>query len=175
MIALLLACADGGPGDGIGLPGHDEPRAEAELADMTLWGPPEEADPFDDAPPDGACPIGGTTVEGSTFETNTGLCTYLWTEQPLLADLVPGDVIELVFWHSTLVADGPAEGHLALAVGGEALFEERVPIPADYTAYTAQAEVGFAAEAGAPLGLHLHNHGANTWNLLRITRLASAP
>jgi hypothetical protein len=169
----MLACSSEPPG-GRGADVDDEPRPEVELADMHAWGGPTAADPFDDVPADGACPMGGTTIEGSTFETNTGICTYLWAEQPLLADLVPGDVIELVFWHSTLVSDDPAaQGHLALAVDGEVLYDRRIPIPNDYAAYTEQAEVGFAAEAGAPLGLHLHNHGANTWNLLRITRLAS--
>lgn len=165
----LVACSSETPGTEDVAP--DEPRAEAELADMHGWGDAAASDPFDDVPAEGECPIGGTTIEGSTFEANTGLCTYLWTEQALLADLVPGDVIELVFWHSTLVSDVPAEGHLALAVDGEVLYDRRIPIPAGYAAYTEQAEVGFAAEAGAPLGLHLHNHGANTWNLLRVTRL----
>jgi hypothetical protein len=170
MIALLFACE--GPDGGPGRHGDAEPRPEVQLGDMTIWGAPSVADPFGDIPPDGTCPIGGTRVEGSTFEADTGLCTYVWTEQPLLADLVPGDTIEIVFWHSSLVSDLPAEGHLALAVDGATLYERHVPIPSGYLAYTEQAEVDFEADAGAPLGLHLHNHGANTWNVLRVTRLA---
>lgn len=173
VIALVLACTEGDPVELDRGPTDVPERAEAALADMTLWGPPTGPDPFEDAPVDGVCPIGGTYVEGSTFEVNTGLCTSLWAEQPLLDDLVPGDVIELVFWHSVLVADPPADGHLALAVDGEPVFEARIPIPSDYAAYTEQVEVDRAADAGASLGLHLHNHGANTWNLLRITRLAA--
>jgi hypothetical protein len=169
VIALLLACDDRPARSPAG---DEEPRPEAVLGDMTVWGPAVAADPFDDIPEGGVCPIGGTFVEGQTFEANTGVCTYVWTEQPLLADLVPGDTVEVVFWHSTLVSDLPADAHLAFAVDGSTLYDRRVPIPSGYLAYTETAEVDFEAEAGAPLGLHLHNHGANTWNVLRLTRLA---
>lgn len=165
-MVLMLACAD----EGRGPPGPDEPREEAELADMHAWGTPTLADPFPDVPADGDCPW-GTYVEGNTFEADTGVCTYVWTEQPLLADLREGDTVELVFWHSTLQADAPAVGHVALAAGGRPLYEREVPIPADYTAYTETALVEADAEAGEPLGLHLHNHGVNTWTFLRVTRL----
>ena len=73
-------------------------------------------------------------------------------------------------WHSALVAQEPAEGHFALLVDGELLWEKLVTIPADAGAYNDVVPVELQAEAGQTLQLHLHNHGANTWNLLRVER-----
>jgi hypothetical protein len=101
---------------------------------------------------------------------NTGLCTYAFLEQPLLADVAVGDEVEVAMWYSALVSTEPAEGHMALLIDGRLLWERVVPIPSDADAHTDLVEVGFDAPAGALIQLHVHNHGANTWNLLRVER-----
>ncbi len=174
---LLLACQEGGgrgPGGG---PGEtpDRPAAPAaSLADMTAW---VEADPATDPlgaerPAEAGCPLGGTQLEGSTFEVDTGLCRWLWVTQPLPVDVFAGDPLELVFWHSVLLADPPADAHLAVVFDGELAHEVVIGVPGEPYAYTEAFEAPADAPAGAPLGLHLHNHGANTWNVLRIDRVA---
>ncbi|MEZ4236693.1 MAG: hypothetical protein R3F59_11170 [Myxococcota bacterium] len=177
MIALALAGCTGGPGGDSGAATGPTARTEAELVDMHAWSrgdpavwPEPMADHF---PSDGDCPEGGAYTEGASFEIRTGTCTHGWFQQPSLVDLVPGDVVEVVFWHGTLVADPPAQGHLAILVGDDLLYDKVVEIPGDPNAYTEQVDVDFAADAGVPVTLHLHNHGANDWNVLRVERQAS--
>lgn len=142
---------------------------------MSDWAPGTEdlaPDPLaSHRPPDGACPEGSVLVEGGSIEVNTGICSYAWLQQPTLADLRAGDEVELVFWHSALVADGPAEGHIALWVDGEPLYDRVIAIPSDAAAYTETVSVPFSSAVGAIVTLHLHNHGVNTWNLLRVERV----
>ncbi len=173
----LAACGGDPTGTSSTDPGlaPDRVRTEAALADMGSWIEAEGLDPLASHRPDGAdCPLGGVLVEeGGKLEVDTGLCGYAWLEQPMAADLIVGDVVEISMWHQDLVAEEPAEGHVAILVGDEILWEVTVAIPAEPTPYTESVQVPFAAEAGAPIQLHLHNHGANTWNLLRIERQAS--
>ncbi len=174
MILLAGACVGaeaplGDVGDATGAPPSD--RAAADLVDMAAWAAATSPDPLPEHRPDPAdCAASGLLLEGSTFEINTGLCRYAFLEQPLLADLEPGDEVEVVMYHSDLVATEPALGHFALLVGEQVLWERFVPIPSVPDAYTDLVEVAFAASAGDPLLLHVHNHGANTWNLLRVER-----
>ncbi|MEQ1566523.1 MAG: hypothetical protein ABMA64_12850 [Myxococcota bacterium] len=172
--ALLVGC---GGADGAGDSGSPLARAAGTLVAMDGWTPGDvavAADPYAPDRPVGAdCPPSGYTVEGSSFEVNTGSCTWAWFQQPAAVDLIPGDVVEIVFWHSVLVADGPATGHLALSVGDAPLFEATVDIPHDPAAYTEVVEVPFTSDPGDVVTLHLHNHGANTWNLLRVERQAT--
>jgi hypothetical protein len=141
-----------------------------ERGDPDVW-----PDPLPGHFPTGAsCPEGGALMEGASFEVRSGTCTYGWFQQPSLIDLRPGDPLELVFWHSALVSEDPdAQGHLALHVGDDLLYERVVDIPSDPMAYTEPIEVGFAAPVGAVVTMHLHNHGANDWNLLRVERQAT--
>ncbi len=149
-------------------------RPAADLVDMSAWIPGDEAlgpDPLPShRPAGGTCPDGSVLVEGASVEIQSGICTYAWLQQPALVDLVAGEAVELVFWHSALVAESPAEGHLALYVDGEALYDRTVAIPADAAAYTETAVVATDSPQGAIVTLHLHNHGVNTWNLLRVER-----
>lgn len=174
MIALLAACHPETSGDSGTSTG---PRAEAELLDMFAWEPGDatvQPDPLaDERPAYADCPEGGAFMEGASFEINTGLCTWGWFQQPALVDLVPGDVVEVVFWHAILVSDEPAQGHLALWVGDHPLFDRVVDIPHDPEAYTESATVDFSSDAGDVVTYHVDNHGTNTWNLLRVTRQGS--
>ncbi|MBX2796453.1 MAG: hypothetical protein KTR31_02255 [Myxococcales bacterium] len=139
---------------------------------MALWVPATEVDPLAEHQPEQwACPLGSVLQEGLTVEVNTGLCSYAFYSQPLLAELSPGDRVEVVMWHNDLVAKGPAEGHIALLTGTDVLWERTIPIPADPCSYTDVVEVSDAVEAGTPLLLHVHNHGANSWNLFRVQRV----
>jgi hypothetical protein len=167
---------------GSGSPGDDpqlEPRAGALLVDMASWVEGDEAtapDPFPSHRPEGTagdCPAGSVVLEGASLEIRTGTCGYAWLQQPLVADFREGEPIEFVLWHADLVAEGPAEAHLAVVVDEQVLFEGTVPIPSDPVAYTEAFEAPFDAPAGAVATLHLHNHGANVWNFLRLERMST--
>ncbi len=147
------------------------PRPALDLAEPSAWEAAEGPDPLaDHRPPAAACPPAGRIVEGLTLEVDTGLCTYAFLEQPLPGSLRPGDRLEIALWHADLVSDAPGEGHIALLAGGAVLWETTRPIPTSPCAITDVVPVGVAAQAGSPLQLHLHNHGANTWNLFRVRR-----
>ena len=144
------------------------PRTEASLIAAERF-VPTEVDPIPHGTVD--CPVAGWGVEGATLEVDTGVCRYGVFEQTLLDDLQPSDVVELVFWHNQLVAEGPASGHLAFAIDDVVVYEIEVPIPAEPTAYT-ETFTGVRAYAGSMVRVHLHNHGANAWNVLHMDRLA---
>lgn len=163
MVLGLAGCA-GEPGAPVSV----APRTEAALIATERF-VVSGSDPVSHGTVD--CPVSGWGTEGATLEVDTGLCRYGVFEQPLLDDLVPADVVEVVFWHNQLVAPEPATGHLLLAIEGDVVFEVEVRIPAEPAAYT-ETFTGVQAQAGDLLQLHLHNHGANTWNLLHVDRLA---
>lgn len=127
-----------------------------------------EVDPLDEADVD--CTPAGFGLEGATLEVDTGACAHGVFEARLLADVEPWHRVELVFWHGDLVSDAAgAEGHLAVLVGDAVAFERRVAIPAEPDAHTVERS-GLRARAGDAVVVHLHNHGANTWNLLGLER-----
>ena len=94
-----------------------------------------------------------------------GECHYLAAGQPLLRDVPDGAPIAVQRWHQPLHADPAAEGHLALAIGGEVIWERTVAIPAPYAVIRDLVAAPRAQLAGETVVFHVHNHGANTWNL----------
>jgi hypothetical protein len=148
------------------------------LIDHSAWELVEAAeDPWDDRPTEASCaPLGFFTEslgEEESLQVDTGLCPYLTIRQPSLAAVQEGDSLHLRLWHYPLTGDGGAEvqeAHAALRIDGVVVWDERVPIP--------QTEGGLlsprwlaeaAAEEGAEIAFHLHNHGSNSWNLIEIS------
>ena len=155
---LLVAC---GPPDG---------GAGGLLVDHAAWvlaGP--EDDPFPAHRPAGAdCPLGGWYEESGALEVDTGTCAYFVAVQPSQVDVRAGDTIALYAYHDALTAPEPATGHIVLALDGEVVWELTVDIPKTATPYDVTVEAPADVPAGAPVALHLHNHGANTWTLLDV-------
>lgn len=142
--------------------------AAGSLVDPGAW-VEADADPLaDDVPGDTSCEPGSWYVESGDLEISTAACDYLALQQPLLLDVGRGEAIEIVGWHADLFADEPAEGHLALLAGETVLWEYRVDIPADAAVFTSTVDAPERLRAGEPVTLHLHNHGANTWELVGV-------
>lgn len=157
MAALAGGC--GGPGT---------------LVDLEAWEVVSEAeDPFTDRPADVICdPIGYKVedFEGEMgFGVETGPCPYLTARQPSLTAVSAGDGVHVRWVHEALTAPDPGEAHVAVTLDGTTIFEQRVPIPADEgeleDTWIAPSDVA----EGAPVMIHLHNHGANTWGLLEVS------
>ena len=146
----------------------------APLADVDSWVPAEGLDPLASHRPSTVPDCGPASVgrEGLGIEIDTGACPYVWLEQPLRADLRVGDPVSVLAFHAELVSEVPAEGHMALLVGDAVLWERTVPIPSEPCVYPSVVASPIGAAPGARLSLHLHNHGANTWNLLGVQREA---
>ena len=119
-------------------------------------------------PADIQCPANSWYDEDGALEVETGYCNYLSVAQPSLAAVNSGDTLHLVLWHADLVFEQPATAHVAVTLAGNRVWETEVAIPAKANIYDLRVPVDFDAQAGSQVEFHLHNHGYNTWTLLRL-------
>lgn len=161
LLGLLIACGVSGA----------EPGS---IIDHTLWEyVPLEDDPFKDyAPSEVLCPVSGYEVEGEgedkILEVDTSICNFITLEQPLARALRAGDILEWSMWHLTLVFTEPAEAYVALTIGDHLIWEQTMPIPSPAAAYSRELDVPADIPQGAPIRIHLHNHGNNSWRFHRL-------
>ncbi len=117
-----------------------------------------------------ACAFGGPRIEDDTLELETDDCLLFWTGIPLLGATRAGEALTLVTTHGALAARAPAEAHIRVDLDGETLVDRRLPIPSpdavDIETVTPSRDHG----TGARLTVHLHNHGANSWRVVSLTR-----
>jgi len=134
---------------------------------------PQADDPYPLHRPDSVdCDPEAWHEEDGLFEVETNLCNYINLVQPSQSDVIPGDAIELLVFHSALSSvDEPAEAHIAVLLDGGVLMDQIIPIPSTSEIYdqTILAETNVAK--GAPIVLHLHNHGGNAWKLGHLRRV----
>jgi hypothetical protein len=156
--------------------GADEvPPSWRRLEHEDAWQPSlAEDDPLPEHRPE-LVDCDGWHLESGGLEIDTGACNYLSLEQPLIHPLEAGDPLRLQLWWQALASVDPAEGHLAIFVDGELLWEEHVPIPGPADIRSLEFESPLDAPAGATLTLHLHNHGYNTWHFHELSTLSSRP
>jgi len=159
--------------------GQCTPRAaNTELGEASAWTTAAEAglDPFPGHRPEAIqCSPSAAYVEDAAFEVDMGLCNYMLAAQVLTEPLRACEELTATVAHFRLLADEPAEAHVALALGHEVIWERSIPIPTfDAGVYTLAFSPDEDIPAGTPLVLHLHNHGANTWYLTNI-RVGPAP
>lgn len=145
------------------------PEPLALLEPAALAPVPAAQDPLADHRPDPVdCPEAAWGEEDGAFEVQTGVCNYAAFDQPLPARLLPGDEIALTVWHDQLDAAEPATGHVALLLGELLLWEAEVQIPAESDELQAVVPLEQELAEDAPLGLHLHNHGYNSWRFVAV-------
>lgn len=155
---LLVGCA---PGDSV-LQGEPLLAPEA-----WVQGDPA-TDPLDGLARD--CPPSTWGAEGGRLEVQTGACAQAWLVQPLPVDLAPGDVLTVSSWHQGLDAAEAGEGHLALVIDGQLVWEVWAPIPSDPELFDGRFVAHRFVPAGADVGVHLHNHGYNSWSVGEVVR-----
>ena len=117
------------------------------------------------------CPRSAWGEELGVLEVSTGACNYLSVEQPLVEAIAIGDPLRVQLWWQALITSEPAIGHLALLIDGQLIWELEVAIPGPADARVITFESPIAAEPGATVTFHLHNHGANSWTLAELARL----
>ena len=151
----------------------DEPTwgEPVRLAVTSAWAlASAEDDPLaDERPATVDCPVAAWGPEAGGLEIQTGACNYFFATQPSRAAIEPGDAIDVVAFHQGLDAPEPAEGHVAILVGGAVIWEAYVEIPADASVIEARVIAAQAWPAGTPVGVHLHNHGYNAWTVLDVS------
>jgi len=167
ILLLMLGSASGCP---------SEPKPEPEprsLAKPDAWVrvSDETQDLFAaERPADATCDDAGYYFEPITqaLEVQTELCNYVTLRQPTLEPLEPGDQIRVQGYHGDLTAPEPSEGYLGLAIAGELAWELSVPIPSAAAEFDQTFTCDRSLPAGVELQLHVHNHGANSWDLIAL-------
>lgn len=129
------------------------------------------ADPFADHRPSSVdCPEGAWGDEDGALEVQTGVCNYFAVVAPTLVDLEPGDMLQGTVWYQDLDAPEPAEAHVAVWIGTDVQWEAWVPIPDLAAVHSVEVPIAESWPAGTPIGLHLHNHGFNSWKFAEFRR-----
>ncbi len=144
------------------------PLAERSLVHADRWTPTLD-DPFAEHQPDTIdCGPAGRRVEPLGLEIDTGLCNYALLAQPLAHDVYAGEAIEISAFHDDLAASAPAQGHVAVAIGGHVYWDAWVDIPSAAAPFGLTVPVDEDIDAGTDVVLHLHNHGVNAWTLSSV-------
>lgn len=162
-------------------PPDDPDPLPMDLADVEAWVRvvDPQADVFGAGRPEGlVCDDAmGYGVESFgpdlVFEVKTDLCDWFTGAQPTLVPLAPGDTVSIRVFHYDLVAPAPAEGYVALAIGGEIAWHAVSPIPGPMALHEGDIVIDRAVPAGTELQFHVRNHGINDWELLGITATAT--
>jgi len=143
------------------------------LIDANRWARAElSEDPLPShQPPKIVCDPLGTHETDGAFEVDTSYCNYALLTQDLAQDLPAGASVEVLLSHGPLVWTEPAQGHIALALDGQIVWERTVAIPSDAWIYQDVVTLKEDATAGSNWTLHCHNHGANSWRLYGVTWL----
>ncbi len=143
-----------------------EPLALVEPAD---WRPSATDDPlFAERPAQVDCPAAAWGPELGGLEIQTGSCNYFFATQPSLAAIEAGDALEFVVFHDRLDAAEPSEGHVAIILDDEVVWDAHVEIPSAANVLEARVIAERDWPAGTTVGLHLHNHGYNAWTVLEV-------
>lgn len=141
------------------------------LVDHAAWQPLDaSADPFPDRPAQVTCPSTAYGIDAGAFGVYTGDCNYITASQTILLPLEPGDVIEVEAGYGTLLSEQPAVGHMEITLPGLVLLDIEVAIPGPPQYFVKQIPVTSSFPAGAPILFHVHNHGPNSWRVLRVER-----
>jgi mono/diheme cytochrome c family protein len=149
---------------------EENAAGQSELVDVASWNEQGRAsDPLAaHRPAQVSCPANSWYEEDGALEVETGYCNYLSLVQPSKTDILPGDRLHLVLWHGDLAFEETATAHVAISIGGELVWEQAVKIPTEAEIFDVKVPLDFDAPAGTPVEYHLHNHGYNTWTLLRL-------
>jgi hypothetical protein len=57
---------------------------------------------------------------------------------------------------------------VAVTIGGKRVWETSVAIPTEANIYDLRIPLDLDAPAGSEVEFHLHNHGYNSWTLLKL-------
>lgn len=133
---------------------------------------PQEADldPFQEHRPEeiDCNSLSGWYLEDNLLEANTAECNYLSLTESAATTAHAGDTLVTEISYFDLTAAEAAEAHLALTAGSRVLFQTTIPIPSTADVLHLEIELEEDIQEGVAMGIHLHNHGQNTWNISPI-------
>jgi hypothetical protein len=175
----IAAMGCSGPSDGDGDAGDAgaDTNSATPLVSPHSWSAIQASeDPVADAPDTTMCDVAnGTKTEELTGETAFGVdtttCAYVAVRQSTLSPVSEGDTVFVRAWHFKLTAPEDTEAHLAVALDGETIWEERIPIPTERgKLMTAEWTATRDIPVGSDVVFHAHNHGNNEYYLIEVSR-----
>jgi hypothetical protein len=137
--------------------------ALAEPADWALVTPADDPWPGADADAPEGCPERAASPEDGFLEIDTKRCAWVTVTAPARRDLRTDDTITFLFLHAALVSDEPATATVGLLVDGAEAWRVELPVPSASGFFDVAIPSPVAVAAGAPLHLHVDNHGANAY------------
>ena len=114
------------------------------------------------------CPSATWGPEGGGFEVQTGVCNYGAFVQPLPIPIETGDTFNIIVWHDTLDSAELATAHVAVWLDRTVVWETEFDIPASSDSFDVSVPIEEEPPSNAQLGLHLHNHGFNSWRFVAV-------
>lgn len=156
----LLSCASSAAPPGAAT----RPGVLAPLSELSVLG--SDDDPLVAHRPEtvDCSDLGGWYVEDDVLEVNSGKCNYLALVEPAAVGAPAGARVTTTILHFDLTASAPTEAHLALLIAGQVVWEETIPVPSAANVFELSFPLPQSVQPGEPIGLHLHNHGQNTYN-----------
>lgn len=160
---------------GCGADPEAPPRATASLVDHGAWERTSEGDdPFASLRA-GRKPCDDTDIKREditgfdSVQVSTRDCGYVTLTQPSAADVRRGERLHIRLWQYQLEAT-VATAEVAVQVGASFQWAKSIALPADSKLYDEKVAVGEDIPAGAPVYLHVRNHGKNSYNLILLRR-----
>ena len=122
---------------------------------------------------DERCPGLPYREEYGGVEINTGRCHEITLSQPSLIAVSAGEKLRIIAWHSQLISEDPMPqtGTMMLAIGEQLIWTEQSPIPGAARSFDLVLQTQVDIAPGDPVRVHVHNHGANAWNLLSMEKV----
>jgi len=142
------------------------------LIDQTQWVYQTSADedPLADHRPDPIeCPEFAYEVESGILEVDTGACNYLSVTQPTLVSVQACDTVQATVSHFDLYSPQAAEAHVSVLLDGDPILDETVSIPGPANFFYVRVPADREYERGVPVTFHIHNHGANQWQIVDLS------
>ena len=144
--------------------GRPDWRDLALAEDWSLVAPAD--DPWPGRPPEAAaCPERTAYEESGSIEIDTNLCDWVTLTAPARWAVAADEPVQMLFFHSALAAEAPTEAVMAIAFGETEVWSLTSPVPSASAFFTPDLTSPVDVEVGDPLVLHVHNHGANTYQL----------
>lgn len=128
-------------------------------------------DPFDQYRGDNAlCMRTAARAEYDGIEFDTGLCSHITVLVSANGPVMPGTQGRVIGWHSTLLSNEPSvnQGHMAIAIGETEVWSTQSDIPGPARTFDETFELPVELQTTNQLYIHVRNHGANNWNILRV-------
>ena len=128
-------------------------------------------DPFDQYRGDKAlCMRTAARAEYDGIEFDTGLCSHITVLVSADGPVMPGTQGRVIGWHSTLSSNEPSvnQGYIAIAIGETEVWSTQSEIPGPARTFDETFALPVEMQASNQLYIHVRNHGANTWNILRV-------